>query len=157
MPIPPRARFSASPDEATHGQKLYTIYAKDPVAYGFPASPMAPEGQPTSLGDPLQVLVKEAWTPRSTTEPNPDVFDHPSRLRPALRDGTLHTPDQPAGLYIMFQLPPETPDTDQGWVYGTIAPDGQTITGAGRMAGCMGCHVEAPGGDRIFGLPSSLE
>jgi hypothetical protein len=44
-----------------------------------------------------------------------------------------------------------TSGTDEGWVYGTIAPDG-TITSSGRVRACMSCHVDAPH-DRWFGLP----
>jgi hypothetical protein len=35
-------------------------------------------------------------------------------------------------------------------VYGTVAADG-TVTGAGRIASCMGCHADAPH-ERLFGL-----
>ena len=40
--------------------------------------------------------------------------------------------------------------SDAGWVYGTVTPDGR-VTSAGRVASCMGCHVDAPH-ERMFGL-----
>jgi hypothetical protein len=55
-----------------------------------------------------------------------------------------------AGLFIMMKLDPATPDTDHGWVYGTVAADRVTVTSAGRVASCMGCH-ESAGFDRLFG------
>jgi hypothetical protein len=39
-----------------------------------------------------------------------------------------------------------------GWVYGTVAPDG-TVTSAGRVASCMGCHTPSAKHERLFGLP----
>jgi hypothetical protein len=52
----------------------------------------------------------------------------------------------------MFQHDRKTPATDDGWVYGTLTPDGKTVTGVGRLENCMGCHQKAPHG-RLFGLP----
>jgi hypothetical protein len=39
--------------------------------------------------------------------------------------------------------------TDAGCVYGTVAPDG-TVTSAGRVASCMGCHVRDAKRERLF-------
>ena len=41
--------------------------------------------------------------------------------------------------------------TDAGWIYGTLTPDGKTVTSAGRVQRCMDCHDVAPH-DRLFGL-----
>jgi hypothetical protein len=51
----------------------------------------------------------------------------------------------------MYKLDAKTPGTDEGWVYGTVTPDGKDVTCAGRVASCMGCHADAPH-DRLFGL-----
>ena len=40
---------------------------------------------------------------------------------------------------------------DDGWVYGTVAVDG-SVTSAGRVASCMGCHDESATHERLFGL-----
>ena len=45
----------------------------------------------------------------------------------------------------------KTPDTDEGWVYGTVSADGKTVTSAGRVQSCMNCHQDAPH-DRLFGV-----
>ena len=58
--------------------------------------------------------------------------------------GDLH------GLFVMHKLAADTPDTDQGWVYGTVDRDG-VVTAAGRIASCMRCH-EGAAADRRFGL-----
>ena len=76
-----------------------------------------------------QVIVKEAWEPL-----------------PGDRPGAKQ------GLYIMLKTSAEAVDSDAGWVYGTLTPDGRTVTSVGRVASCMSCHVDAPK-DRIFGLP----
>jgi cytochrome c553 len=48
-------RVSASRDEATHGRKLYYLYAKDRLAYLHAKELDQPDGQ---------VVVKESWYPR---------------------------------------------------------------------------------------------
>ena len=40
------------------------------------------------------------------------------------QDGHLYHARQKAGLFIMYRLDPSTPETDQGWVYGTVNRDG---------------------------------
>jgi hypothetical protein len=149
MPTPARARISASADADTHGRKLYTLYARDPVAYGARASVhMMPSEERPGLSDISQVLVKEAFAPVETQEM------HSLHLLPAEHDGKLYLPGEPKGLYILFK--PRTADaaaTDAGWVYGTIAADMTTITGAGKIDSCMGCHQSLPG--RLFGLQKS--
>ena len=50
----------------------------------------------------------------------------------------------------MLKLDPSTPETDEGWVYGTLSADGQRVTAAGRVESCMDCHVDE-GRDRMYG------
>lgn len=149
MPTPARARISASADEGTHGRKLYTLYAMDPVAYGARASvAMLGSEPPPALSDMSQVLVKEAFTPVETGQ------SHSLHLLPAEHEGKHYLPGAPMGLYVLFKPRASDPAaTDAGWVYGTIAADMTTITGAGKIASCMGCHQPLPG--RLFGLQRS--
>jgi len=149
LPTPARARISASTDEGSHGRKLYTLYAMDPVAYGArPSMTMLLGSEPPVLADLSQVLVKEAFTPVETE------LTHGLDLRPAEHDGKRYLPGERQGLYVLFKPREDDPAaTDAGWVYGTIAADMTTITGAGRMAGCMGCHRSQPG--RLYGLQRS--
>jgi hypothetical protein len=148
IPRPGVARASASMDEGTHGQKLYSVFARARDAY--PAGP--------HMG---QVVVKESWTAEPVADPAtyapeqprsyPDGGDH---FYPyARKDGRVFRAAERAGLYIMFKLDPGTPNTDAGWVYATITAAGQ-VTAAGRVASCMGCHVEAEH-ERLFGVPMS--
>jgi hypothetical protein len=147
MPTPARARISASEDPGTHGRKLYTLYAKDPVAYGARASvAMIGDREPDGLSDISQVLVKEAFAPVETTEMRS------LHLLPAEHDGKLYVPGEPMGLYVLFKPLKVDAGTDAGWVYATIAAD-MTITGAGKIGSCMACHQTLPG--RLFGLQKS--
>jgi hypothetical protein len=156
MPDPARAEFSASPDESTHGQKLYSLFAKEPYAYAWLSS-----DKPVAVG---QVVVKESWVPEETTEVKPGVIDRTrvigDRDRPtvgdhyypyATRGDQAYKASTPAGLFVMMKLDPNTPGTDNGWVYGTVSADGKTVTAAGKVESCMKCHQDAKH-DRLFGL-----
>src|SRR5262249_27393335 len=55
-PRPAEARFSASKDRDTHGQKLYSLFARDRSAY----LTLAKQPAASPVG---QVLVKESWVP----------------------------------------------------------------------------------------------
>jgi hypothetical protein len=158
MPRPGHLRFTASDDEDTHGgRKLYSVFAMDPVGYHMPPTDPSPEITGARAADrgPLtavvQVLVKESFHPVEIS--NRDAWSLAERrLAPATRDGKTFGPGEPLGLYITMRFrDEETPGTDAGWVYGTLAPDG-TITSSGRVRACMSCHLDAPH-DRWFGLP----
>ncbi len=171
MPMPALARFSKSDEAETHGEKLYYIFAKDRMAYISIADGAIPKTG--------QVVVKESWRPKETTRKlssklwkdtvrDPIVKKKrgvPSgaakpKAKPTLAgsfypyakkgDKTYHA-DKLAGLYIMYKTDTKTPDTDQGWVYGTVTADGKTVTSSGRVVSCMNCHEEAPYG-RLFGM-----
>jgi hypothetical protein len=153
IPLPGVARMSGSTDATTHGQKLYSVFVKNFAAY-----PMGPNTD--------QVVVKQSWTAEKVTDPSvkyepekhreyPDGGWNGNHFYPyAMKDGVIYKADKPAGLYIMFKLDPATPNTDGGWVYATILPDGQ-LTAAGKVKSCIGCHQEAPN-DRLFGVPKSV-
>jgi hypothetical protein len=156
IPDPAQARFSANTDESTHGQKLYSLFAKDCNAYVWFDS-----DKPVTVG---QVVVKESWVPEETTEVKPGAIDHTrvigDRDRPTVGDhfypyatkgDKVYKAGKPAGLFVMMKLGPKTPGTDDGWVYGTVSPDGKTVTSAGRVESCMKCHQDAKH-DRLFGL-----
>ena len=149
IPLPGIVRPSDSNGATTHGQKLYSVFAKNHDAY--PAGPQ--DGQ---------VVVKQSWTAELVTSPDAAFSPASARFEPdagdhfygyAQGDGGVYRAGQLAGLYIMFRLDPATPDTDEGWVYATITADGQ-VTAAGRVASCMGCH-EVATHERLFGVPLS--
>lgn len=143
---PPSApiRESTSQDAATHGRKLYWLYAKDRPAYLE-----ANAGMTQPVG---QVLVKESFH----AEPGRGSGDTGERTWVAFvpyveRDGTYFHAGEKEALYVLLKMDPATEGTDQGWVYGTLTPDGGTVTSAGRVASCMACHTEGTT-DRLFGL-----
>jgi hypothetical protein len=142
IPLPGRAYPSTSMDQTTHGQKLYSVFARKRDAY--PAGPYTD-----------QAVVKESWL----SEPVTGVPYEPEKFRPdggdhfypyATKDGAVYRAAARAGLYIMFKLDPATPNTDEGWVYATITADGE-LTAAGRVDSCIGCHRDATH-DRLFGV-----
>jgi hypothetical protein len=156
-------QFSSSRDSATHGKKLYFLFAK-PNLIDLSILGNDPPFTPHPVG---QIVVKEAWVPEEVdkatpqkplfrkikTQGNEFALTGAEKLEwvPYVRHkGRLYHAARKAGLFIMFKMDPKTPDTDNGWVYGTISPDGKQITSAGRVKSCMTCHQRAPH-DRIFG------
>jgi hypothetical protein len=159
------ARFSESKDEKTHGKKLYSVFASYKGAYlfakGFKEQPAG------------QMLVKQSWLAEEVKEDDdkerkvvvtplkrrpddpkervsPDRIDH--FLPYAEKAGKLYHAAKQAELFIMYKVDPKTKDTDNGWVYGTVTPDGKKVTSSGKVESCMKCHQDAPHG-RVFGLP----
>jgi hypothetical protein len=157
MPQPGRPWFSASKDEDTHGQKLYSLFIKKRDAYfSLGKTKTAPVGQ---------VIVKESWIPEETSEVKPGRFDPDFKkiertgdpitgdhFYPyATKGGKVYKAAKSAGLFVMMKLDSKTQDTDDGWVYGTASADGKSVTAAGKVESCMRCHVDAKY-DRQFGL-----
>ncbi len=150
MPQPPRARISASGDESTHGRKLYTLYAKDPEAYGAHRS-FTPAPAIAGLEQVAQVVVKEAFRPVESDQPD-NRFALGGEMRPAHHQGKTYVAGEPQGIYVVFQPGKDIVGaTDAGWVYGTVAADLTTVTSSGKVASCMGCHQKVASG-RLFGL-----
>jgi hypothetical protein len=163
MPMPGIAHVSASKDDKTHGRKLYSLFAKNHMAYRA-----LDERNPVPVG---QVLVKQSWMPEDVTEKKKDAqgrvpFEEIVRTTPkkgdpfyqgdhfwpyARKGDKVYKASKQADLFIMLKLDPKTPGTDSGWVYGTVTPDGRTVTSAGRVESCMKCHQETKT-DRLFGL-----
>jgi hypothetical protein len=117
-------RLSSSRDLETHGRKLAFLFAKNREAYLHVRELAQPAGQ---------VIVKEAWVPAATS----------TMLDPVT--------GEKGPLFIMFKT--GEPDSDEGWIYATLTPDGKTVTASGKIASCMECHQSAPH-DRLFGLKS---
>lgn len=144
QPMPSRPRTSQSGDLDTHGKKLYFLFAADRKGYlGRGPQPASAVGQ---------VVVKEAWT---VEEVPPDTkYDESKSPVMYLREGGhLFHAAKKSGLFIMYRLDPATAGSDNGWVYGTVTPDGAAVTSAGRVESCMGCHTTAP--ERLFGIAYS--
>jgi hypothetical protein len=167
-PRPGRAYVSDSNDEQTHGQKLYSLFARDRDEY-YHSMP----DKPVTVG---QTIVKQSWIPEAATLPNdrsmyeidrdkiirtpPRSSDAPTAkpLREddhfypyARRGDKLFKASKQADLFIMLKMDPKTPGTDAGWVYGTVTPDGKIVSSGGKLESCMKCHQKAKP-DRLFGL-----
>ncbi|MEM9187925.1 MAG: hypothetical protein AAGF12_02020 [Myxococcota bacterium] len=152
MPYPGNAQFTASTHTDSHGgNKLYTISALVPEDYGFFPTQLA-DPVPDALAGVEQAIVKDSYHPREVGPANRnEVIRRGAGTVPAERDGHLYALGEPIGLYIMLRLREPTVETDEGWVYATVLPDGR-ISAAGRVRSCMECHRDAPFG-RLFGLP----
>lgn len=145
---PAEARFSGSKDAESHGQKLYFLFAQQKDAY------LKLSDKPSAVG---QVIVKESWVPLEAKEE--DLKKHMARRLvesvPFARKGDkLFRAGEQGELFVMFKLDAKTADTDNGWVYGTVTPDGKKVTSAGRVDSCMSCHKDAKH-DRLFGAVKS--
>lgn len=136
QPSPSSPRLSTAP-AGGHSEKVYFLYARDRTAYTA--------RRPSRL----QVVVKESWTHRPVDLAHATQV-HGEALVARTPDGSTVEPDSAAGLFVMMRVDARDPRSDRGWIYGTVAPDG-AVTSAGRVASCMGCHVEA-GPGRLFGL-----
>ena len=153
----PVGRFSDSDDLATHGGKLYTLYARDRAAYIslYTAKKYADLKELGDLRQPQpvgQVIVKESFTPREM----PSDAPRSQGIGPAVRDGRSYLPGGRRDLFVMINLGPDVKGTDDGWVYGTLTPDYCRVSSAGLVGNCMKCHDSAPNG-RLFGLPLTPE
>ncbi len=164
--IPPDrvAKVSAGPDSSPHGKKLFYLFVKEPC-------PLHDDGSGVVRQPVGQAVVKEGWTPEELRDDGRPVESASVRRKVKVRragqwaeqelefwpyvraGGRLYHARQKAGLFVMYKEGPGTPGTDEGWVYGTVTADGRTVTSAGRVATCMGCHKDAPH-DRLFGLPA---
>lgn len=147
-PPPTSIVHSKSADKATHGRKLYFLYAKDREAYVSPNLK-----QPYAIGT---TIVKEAYLPELV--PAKDVKALKAKPVPyseakmhADRDGKTYRATKVSGLFVMTKLAPKTDKTDGGWIYGTLTADGKKVTSAGKVGSCMGCHTRGTH-DRLFGI-----
>lgn len=160
MPMPSRARISAAAARSPHGRKLYFVYARHRDEYVAVTSSRLGSRAGVTVG---QVVVKEAFVPRRMTsdelivgvDVHPDLTDRrigggTSSFRTA-RSGDAHFgPGAAAGIYVVAKVGRAIRDTDRGWIYGTVTPDGR-VTSTGRVASCVSCHADAPH-ERLFGL-----
>jgi hypothetical protein len=146
---PARVRRSEA-DDAPHGKKLYFLYASDRARYLEDAAP--PVDLPVGFS-----VVKESFAAVATKDaPAAEAHDTVSTNAPppvtTLLDDDGHRWKLGArkDLFVMVKVG-DVPGSDAGWIYGTVAPDG-TVTSAGRVASCMGCHDEAATREKLFGL-----
>jgi hypothetical protein len=126
-----------------HGGKLYLLYARNADGLEY-----IKKDEPAKVG---QTLVKEAWAKVKGKQQGKTEASKRYPLGLLHHDGKqdYHAGDS-QGLFVMHKLAKSTEGTDLGWIYGTIDKNGR-VTGAGKMASCIKCHVDAAN-DRRFGL-----
>jgi hypothetical protein len=168
-PRPGRVYPSASDEDQTHGKKLYSLFARERDDYVAHT-----HDQTVDVG---QAVVKQSWLPEEITDPKEKPRQPTDRYDVAVSPGAYRSdgrkprdPDaadhfypyvwlgdkvfkaaKQAELFVMLKLDPETHNTDGGWVYATVTPDGKKVTSAGMLESCIRCHSEATS-DRLFGL-----
>jgi hypothetical protein len=143
---PAHVRLSQAAD-APHGKKLYFLYASERRRY-LDKDAAVPVGF---------AIVKESFAAVPTRDaPAPEVRDTlstgtPPPITTAVDgDGKRLKLGARKDLFVMVKVG-DVAGSDDGWIYGTVAPDG-TVTSAGRVASCMGCHDEAATREKLFGL-----
>jgi len=172
LPVVLDTFLSHSEDADTHGGKLYHLYPSSFQEY-WAVSRRAedPDTQRERLREnagvfywpgtyrvpPGFVIVKETWSSAyadaemvARAHAMLDEF-----LPTAERGGRQFVTDEREELFMMLKTDPATPGTDQGWVYGVVSTDGQTVLASGLIDSCIGCHRKAPV-DRLFGMPGRL-
>ena len=153
-PPPPGVLLSSSKDGSTHGQKLYFLFALDPELYRIKGKGLratAPLAPVYGEKGAEQALVKQSWTcVPADKEKDADL----SPLLVLRKGDQLFKTGEKKDLFIMVKLDTITEGTDHGWVYGTVTPDGKTVTSSGKVRSCIECHKTA-GDCRLFGLPAA--
>lgn len=158
---------SRSSDTATHGRDLYHLYALHMYDYldlnDYSSLSSFYGDKPPQISCPQlgQVLVKETFeaieTPYHGRDFKETLDAHGNRYSPAIELCVDHgqqaawTIGEARELYIMLKLDPATLNTDNGWVYGVVSPDGSRVLASGRIESCMRCHAVALN-DRLFGM-----
>jgi hypothetical protein len=153
-PPPVPVRFSDAPAESDHGRKLYTLKIYDFEAYARDTKIPTEKQAAAKVRGPLdipgvsQAIVKESF--EVTRDP---AERHVMFVDTVTKDGVTFYAREPRDLFVMFRPADGRLETDAGWLYGTVDPNG-AVTSAGRVASCMGCHANAPHG-RLFGPRAS--
>lgn len=163
-PPAPSVRHSAAPADTGHGRKLYVLRSNDAETYlkHLHGDPLAVEANAAVEG-PVSIpvgltLVKQAFAPEPYDgEPPPEVTVYGSRdglvdgyYPYSERKGRVYRTGEPIGSFVMVKVAPDTPDSERGWIYGTVTPDGE-VTSAGRVESCLSCHRKA-GDESLFGV-----
>lgn len=149
--------MSESDDGASHGRKLYYLYASHSQEYTWLGFEIPP-GSPKTVQPPGQALVKESFDAVPTSMPakinGGDLFTHEYPVDHALLEDQWYRTGEAKGLFVMTYLGADAPETDAGWIYATVEAGGEKIREIGLIESCMKCHQKAPHG-RLFGMPRS--
>jgi hypothetical protein len=152
-PPEPAAISAVAASERGHGRKLYTLHIADFDRYAALTNTPIPKERGTGRIGPrakeFQAIVKASYDP--TQDKSAASTKLYTSIESVTMDGKTFYAGTPKELFIMVQVPGDTKDTDEGWIYGTVSRDGKTVTSSGRVASCVNCHARAPHG-RLFGI-----
>jgi len=137
-------------EDVPHGKKLYYLWASDRAAY-------LNLGRRDAAIPNGFAIVKESFAAKPLAKRPPATkpgasFGAPAPISWLEHDGKLLGTGDRKDLFVMTKVG-DGAGTDDGWVYGTVAPDG-TVTSAGTVERCMSCHDDAATHERLFGLKS---
>ncbi len=174
-PEPGKLNFSDRPAGDAHGQKLYSLFARQRDEF-FQLT----KDKKVNVG---QTIVKQSWLPEEITDSQeippkfnanfekiivskdprkqeggiPQIVNETDHFYPfAWKGDKVYKAGNQTDLFVMTKLDPKTPDTDEGWVYGVLSPDGKTVSAAGKIESCVRCHSTSQG-DRLFGYMHLFE
>jgi hypothetical protein len=153
MPAEAVQHMSGAPADSAHGEKVFVLHALDALAYWkatdtkgkLPETLARTAGPLRTRKDVEQVLVKESFVPKKL-----GTGFHGGHTIPAKRGDERFGAGDPIGLFVMAKLAGAPEGTDAGWIYATVAPDGD-VTASGSIAACRDCHAQQA--DRVFGVP----
>ncbi|MGE0869901.1 MAG: hypothetical protein AB7P03_15150 [Kofleriaceae bacterium] len=130
-----------------HHDKLYYLWASDKPAY-LSASAAIPRGF-TIVKESFAAVALGANDPPPAPPSSTVTNEIPPRTDVHTTAGARLGIGERADLFVMHKVG-DRAGSDQGWIYGTVSIDG-TVTSAGRVERCMGCHEHATH-ERLFGL-----
>jgi hypothetical protein len=132
-----------------HRDKLYYLWASDRGGYRR----LARSEDPLPMGF---TIVKESFAARGLNHaPSPPAGSVRTGATPAPISwlevgGQIVATGERRDLFVIAKVGGRgVAGTDDGWIYGTVAPDG-TVTSSGRVDSCMHCHAHATH-ERMFG------
>jgi hypothetical protein len=146
---------------AAHADKLYRLWGLDIQAYGVAVGWTEPHAPPESQTMTMSELLGRAAMPPAVRQVLvKESFEaHPFDARPfaessleigtAMKDGQAYVAGDPIGLFVMLELDEPSTPTDDGWIYGVVAPDGNVVEASADGA-CRDCHAQRP--NRLFGM-----
>ena len=142
--VPPQQVYLGSPvPQSPHADQLCISYSPNRRIRHW----REPRRQPAG-----QVIVQAAYRPEEVV----DVMSARESLAVEgagtliHRQGRTWRRGERSALFVMIKGDEADPNTDAGWTYAELSPDGSQVRQSGRLASCMSCHADAPH-DRLFG------
>lgn len=147
------------PEDHMGPGKIGVLFAKNAESYL-----QDPKGTGALVG---QTIVKRAYEAVPIDPETAEEQDGESLVGPPSGNGSsgeffsenMYTPGELTGLFVMHRLATDTPGTDNGWIYATLARsriDGMLyehpwkVTAVGKIDSCVACH-QGTGPNRLFG------